>query len=64
MSALNAINMPIDEFMYAANDFQRDEFNEILEKISLFVSARNVSGMEKLLISQVEKSKSVRLFIL
>ena len=26
MSALNAINMPIDEFMYAANDFQRDEF--------------------------------------
>ncbi len=55
MSALNAINMPIDEFMYAANDFQRDEFNEILEKISLFVSARNVSGMEKLLISQVEK---------
>ena len=55
MSALNAINMPIDEFMYAANDFQRDEFNEILEKISLFVSARNVSGMEKLLITQVEK---------
>lgn len=55
MSALNAINMPIDEFMYAANDFQRDEFNEILEKISLFVSERNVSGMEKLLITQVEK---------
>ena len=55
MLALNAINMPIDEFMYAANDFQRDEFNEILEKISLFVSARNVSGMEKLLITQVEK---------
>lgn len=55
MLALNAINMPIDEFMYAANDFQRDEFNEILEKISLFVSERNVSGMEKLLITQVEK---------
>ena len=55
LESLGAINMPIDEFMYAANDFQRDEFNEILEKISLFVSARNVSGMEKLLISQVEK---------
>lgn len=55
MLALNAINMPIDEFMYAANDIQRDEFNEILEKISLFVSERNVSGMEKLLITQVEK---------
>lgn len=41
--------MPIDEFMYAANDFQRDEFNEILEKISLFVSARNVSGIGKVI---------------
>lgn len=56
MQALDAINMPVEEFMYAANDFHRDEINELLEQIRLLSSKRDISGMEKLLISQLEKT--------
>lgn len=55
MSALDEINMPIDEFMYAVNDFHRDELNELLEMIRHFVTTRDISGMKRLLISQMEK---------
>lgn len=54
MSALDEINMPIDEFMYAVNDFQRDELNEILSKIRHFVSNRDIDGLKKLLYSQMQ----------
>ncbi|MDW4608250.1 hypothetical protein NQ312_27910, partial [Escherichia coli] len=50
------INMPVEEFMYAVNDFHRDEINELLEQIRLLSSKRDISGMEKLLISQLEKT--------
>ena len=56
MQALDAINMPVEEFMYAVNDFHRDEINELLEQIRLLSSTRDISGMEKLLISQLEKT--------
>lgn len=54
MSALDEINMPIDEFMYAVHDFHRDELNELLSKVRHFVSTRDVEGMKKLLYSQME----------
>ena len=38
MLILDEINMPIDEFMYAVHDFHRDDLNELLSKIRLFVS--------------------------
>lgn len=54
--ALNELNMPISEFMYAANDFHRDELNEMLEQIRIFVSHNDIQGMKLLLISQLEKN--------
>ncbi|SUN45864.1 DNA-binding protein [Streptococcus equi subsp. equi] len=41
MSALDEINMPIDEFMYAVHDFHRDE---LVEKYA--VNARDVIDVE------------------
>lgn len=55
MAILDQINMPIDEFMYAAHDFHRDELNDLLEKVRLFVTTHDVEGLKKLLISQMEK---------
>ncbi|MGQ8925311.1 Rgg/GadR/MutR family transcriptional regulator [Streptococcus oralis] len=53
--ALDAIHMPIEEFVYAVRDFRRDDFNELLEKIRYLVSKRDIDGMKKLLISHIEK---------
>lgn len=53
--ALDELNMPIEEFMYAAHDFQRDEINEILYRIQYYVTTRDLEGMKSLLISQLEK---------
>ena len=49
--------MPIEEFIYAARDFHRDDFNELLEKIRLLVAKRDIVGMENLLISLLENKK-------
>ena len=46
--------MPIDEFMYAVHDFHRDELNELLAKIQLFVSTHDINGLKKLLNSQLK----------
>ena len=54
MLALDEINMPIDEFMYAVHDFHRDELNELLAKIQLFVSTHDIDGLKILLNSQLE----------
>ena len=53
--ALDAIHMPIEEFVYVAHDFHRDDLNELLEKIRTLVSKRDVDGMKKPFISQIEK---------
>lgn len=55
MIALEEINMPIDEFMYAVHDFRRDELNELLEKVRNFVTTHNIDGMKRLLIEYMEK---------
>ena len=58
---LDAINISIEEFMYAVHDFHRDELNELLNKIREFVTKKNVSGLERLLIEQLEKKdQSIR----
>ena len=54
MLILDEINMPIDEFMYAVHDFHRDELNELLAKIQLFVSTHDINGLKKLLNSQLK----------
>ena len=51
---LNEINMPIDEFMYAVHDFHRDELNELLAQVRKCVTTRDIEGMKRLLISQME----------
>lgn len=58
MIALDEINVPIEEFMYAAHDFQQNEFNTLLEKIRLYVTDKNIAGLKKLLIEQQEKCYS------
>ena len=58
MIALDEINVPIEEFMYAAHDFQQNEFNTLLEKIRLYVTDKNIAGLKKLLIKQEEKCYS------
>ncbi|MCE2199180.1 helix-turn-helix domain-containing protein [Streptococcus thermophilus] len=54
MLILDEINMPIEEFMYAVHDFHRDDLNELLSKIRLFVSTHDIDGLKKLLSSQLE----------
>ena len=54
MLILDEINMPIEEFMYAVHDFHRDELNELLAKIQLFVSTHDINGLKKLLNSQLK----------
>lgn len=55
MRALQVINMPIDEFMYAVHDFRRDELNELLERIRVYITTRDILNLKKLLIEQQEK---------
>lgn len=54
MMALDEINMPIEEFMYVAHGFKRDEISELVEKIQDNVAKRNVVGLKMLLIKQLE----------
>lgn len=61
--ALEAIQMPIEEFIYAVRDFHRDDFNELLEKLRYLISKRDVDGMKKLLIHQIEKKDKKSPFI-
>ena len=53
--AVNEINMSIDEFMYAANGFHRDELNELLEQMRIYVNSNDLVSMKKLLTTQIEK---------
>ncbi|SDB19377.1 transcriptional activator, Rgg/GadR/MutR family, C-terminal domain-containing protein [Streptococcus henryi] len=49
MSALDRLKMPIDEFMYAVNDFHGDELSELLSQIRTNVINQDVIGLRKLL---------------
>ena len=62
MRALQVINMPIDEFMYAVHDFRRDELNELLERIRVYITTRDILNLKKLLIEQQEKIPEHQIF--
>lgn len=49
MHAIQLINMPIDEFMYTANNFKRDELNELLYKIQQYTTSRDIDSLKKML---------------
>lgn len=49
MHAIQLINMPIDEFMYTANHFKRDELNELLYKIQQYTANRDIDSLKKML---------------
>ena len=49
MHAIQLINMPIDEFMYTANNFKRDELNELLYKIQQYTANRDIDSLKKML---------------
>ncbi|EMB82897.1 Rgg/GadR/MutR family transcriptional regulator [Streptococcus mutans] len=62
MTALYEINMPIEEFMYAANDFHQDELNELLKDVRECVNNKDVERLKAVLIKQQENLKEGRIF--
>ena len=56
--ALEQINVPIEEFMYAANDYKRDRFYQIVDEVKQCFLSRNVTRLHKLLIERIENSNS------
>ena len=50
--ALEQINVPIEEFMYAANDYKRDRFYQIVDEVKQCFLNRNVTRLHKLLIER------------
>lgn len=55
MHAIQLINMPIDEFMYTANNFKRDELNELLDKIVQYTSSRDIENLKRLIFEEESK---------
>lgn len=62
IKVLDAINMSMEEFMYAVHDFHRDELNELLNKVREFVTKKDVDGLEGLLIEQLERKDQTKTF--
>ncbi|MHB9782078.1 Rgg family transcriptional regulator [Streptococcus sp. 10F2] len=60
--ALDEINMPMSEFMYAVQDFKRDELQELLYKMDTYVLRNDVVSMRHLLASRPVKPRLRRLF--
>ncbi|MBF0805760.1 MULTISPECIES: Rgg/GadR/MutR family transcriptional regulator [unclassified Streptococcus] len=60
--ALDEINMPMSEFMYAVQDFKRDELQELLYKMDIYVLRNDVVSMRHLLASRPVKPRLRRLF--
>lgn len=68
VTALDSLNMSIEEFMYAAHEFHNDDLTDLLEKIKFFVSSKDDFNLRNLLInyqeSEVIRSKYRQLNIL
>lgn len=60
--ALDEINMPMSEFIYAVQDFKRDELQELLYKMDTYVLRNDVVSMRHLLESRPVKPRLRRLF--
>ncbi len=60
--ALDEINMPMSEFLYAVQDFKRDELQELLHQMDIYVLQNDVVSMRHLLESRPVKPRLRRLF--
>lgn len=56
--ALEQINVPIEEFMYATNDFKRDRFYQTIDEVKQCFLNRNVAKLHKLLTKRMENNNS------
>lgn len=56
--ALEQINVPIEEFMFAANDFKRDHFYQLIDEVKQCFLKRNVAKLHKILIKRMENDDS------
>lgn len=45
--ALEQINVPLEEFMYAANDFKRDRFYRLIDEVKQCFLNRDVAKLHK-----------------
>lgn len=52
--ALEQINVPIEEFMYAVKDFKRDCFYQLIDEVKQCFLNRNVPKLHKMLIKRME----------
>ena len=55
--ALNAINVSINEFMYAVNDFHNDELTELLDIIRTCTIKNDIKGLKNLLFDDSKGDK-------
>ena len=55
--ALNAINVSINEFMYAVNDFHNDELTELLDIIRTCTIKNDIKGLKNLLFDYSKEDK-------
>lgn len=60
--ALSAINVSINEFMYAVNDFHNDELSELLEIIRNCTINNNIQGLKNLLFDYSRRDKNSNKF--
>lgn len=62
IKALRKIKMPINEFMYATNDFKIDEINRLWVQIQTLFITKDIHGLQKLLSEQQEIEREVKIF--
>lgn len=62
IKALRKIKMPINEFMYATNDFKIDEINRLWVQIQTLFITKDIHGLQKLLSEQQEMEREVKIF--
>lgn len=62
IKALRKIKMPINEFMYATNNFKIDEINRLWVQIQTLFITKDIHGLQKLLSEQQEMEREVKIF--
>ncbi|CAI3453831.1 helix-turn-helix domain-containing protein [Enterococcus cecorum] len=62
IKALRKIKMPINEFMYATNNFKIDEINRLWVQIQTLFITKDIHGLQKLLSEQQEIEREVKIF--
>ena len=62
IKALRKIKMPINEFMYATNNFKIHEINRLWVQIQTLFITKDIHGLQKLLSEQQEMEREVKIF--